>query len=443
MKKIKSLYLFFTFLITFSFSHVNAEIVGNYDTDNYTYTKSILFRVNEERYLNHISMDNLNFINDYFNKNYSNNENKYLLSVNLEKYLSNLNNHIVTLGLYDSSDGEDFGASQTYNFYSSFHVSHCFNFDLNNNNIENVECGVDFFPFYLTGISGLNGFILWTNKNYVWSDFIPKSFNNRLIYVSKNYLPSERYTKYYDYNIVYEYSEPVYTLMDLVGINTTKPSNKVQTLYNYKINYYFDGSLDVGKTENGTGEIGTVISEFTDYSSDFYYLDNTKNYSLTISSNEEQNVLNIYYKSYKKASYKIEYYFDDILKNSYTEIKENFVGIEINEFTDYSSDYWTLVENDYSITIEENSDLNILRIYYHSKNYGTEYQTIDTRNSKIPFIFQFADIKEFFAGVNFDIFTQSEQLQITIFINMWFVAMFTFISWLFLKIIYKVFQLFR
>lgn len=435
-KKTKACFFLITLISIFNIRNVNAEIIGNYDTSNYSSVYSLNYEDFEEG-LNRFNYENLTLINEYFNTKYSNTNNIYYLTFSFPR--NDYSSDYVILYLYDSSASCEISFSSNPIFTFKNAKTFYFYFttgEFQENSVSTSK--ISFFSSYLNRFA----YPVWTNKDLYWHD-IPYNLEGKFIYY-KNYSDfSNNFKKYYDYQVLYEYNQPIYTLMDLVGINRTKPSNKTQTLYNYKINYYFDDSLDVGKTENGSGEIGSVISEFTDYTSEFYYLDNTKDYNLTISSNEEENVLNVYYKSYKRVSYKIEYYFDDILKDSYTEIKEDFVDTVIDTYTDYSSDYWTLVENEYSLTISENSDLNVLRIHYHSKNYGTEYQTIDTKNSKIPFIFQFADIKEFFTGVNFDIFTQNEQLQITIFINMWFVAMFTFVSWLFLKIIYKVFQLFR
>lgn len=444
-------------LSSFSFENVNAEEIYGYDTSNYKYVGKVN-RSSQEVFYDLFTNENLVAIDNYFNNflsGYSSSY-KWILTAttkNNGRDLSIINQSNVYFKLFRVLSLGDYfffsvSSSMPYLSFTTYYVNGCYSFNFNTNEITSITCpNSDSVPLvvYNSGYYSHQNIILWTKEDYYFNSFAkPNSTQSKhFLYYPTNTTFSEKYSEYYDYNIAFEYNAPVFSLMDLVGIHATKDGLKKAPKVKYKINYYFDNSLDFSKTEEFKGDVDDVITNFTDYSNDLYYLDNSFNYSLVLSSNEEENVLNIYYKQYKRTSYKIEYYFDDILKEKYTEIKEELVDTVITDFTDYSSDYWTLVENDYTLTIQENSNLNVLRIDYHSKNYGTEYQTIDTKNSKIPFLFQFSDIKEMFSGVNFDIFKQSEQLAITIFINMWFVAIFTFVSWLFLKIIYKVFQLFR
>lgn len=381
---------------------------------------------------NKFTNENLNYINDYFNNNYKNGD--YLLFVSLinekDVYLSLFDKKSMQVGTFENRMEDEY-----YAFISSSAIKN-YKFNLNNNSLsEESNPRTSAIGFYLN--YDAYGFPIWSSKDFYWKDIISNQYLENFKYLDINAL-EERYKKYYSIEYLNMTTDYIYTLIDLVGINKSKPPSFLQEV-TYTIKYYFDNALDSTKTEIKTGEVGQVITEFTNYASDKYELIENQ-YELVLTT--EDNVLNIYYQSKKKIKYKIEYYFDDILKENYTEIKEGLLNEVITEFTNYASDYWSLVENEYTLTIQENSDLNIMRIYYRSPNYGTKYQIIDTKNSKIPFIFHFTDIKEMFPSVNFNVFNQYEQLSITIFVNLWFIGMFSFITWLFLKMIYKVFQLF-
>lgn len=121
----------------------------------------------------------------------------------------------------------------------------------------------------------------------------------------------------------------------------------------------------------------------------------------------------------EKVSYKVEYYFDDILSPEKTEFKSGYENDLVTDFTDYSSDLYKLyIENqDYKLTLTKNESANVLKVYYRSPLYGTLKQPIDTSNSKIYLFFQFSDIKAMFPNVRFENFTQFEQLVVVVLFN--------------------------
>ncbi len=433
----------FLFLNTFF-----AETYFDYDLENYSYLNKVKAS-NLNTHFNRFSNDNLIAIKNFFDDKYGSIEgNPYILFYYSE--FNDLNNfNLVLLRFNDSFNTGALGYGNGFIQISLgsygmkyIDVLEYYDFDFDNSIVSlsddhNVSGGIYMFDSNVRFFS----FPMWTSRDLHWNDLIPLSKDEALktLYYIDDYSSfDEKYKSYYNY-IPYDYYSYIYTILDLVGINTTKPSN-IYTYVDYEIRYYFDNVLDNNKTFKDSGKVGDVIDKFTDYSNDDYYLIEN-DYSIRLAKDVD-NILNVYFKSYK--TYKIEYYFDDVLRDDYSEFKKGKVGDVITEFTDYSDNDFKLYGENYSFTICEDDYQNIFRIYYRSNKYGSgaSYEQIDTRNSKIPLIFHYDTIKDLFTGINFNSFTQSEQLMITIFINIWFVGIFSFVTWLFLKIVYKIFQLF-
>lgn len=138
-----------------------------------------------------------------------------------------------------------------------------------------------------------------------------------------------------------------------------------------------------------------------------------------------------------QVTYKIEYYFDDILDSSKTEFKTSTSGTEIKEYTSYATELYKLVEGSYSIILNEDESQNILKIYYRSPLYGTEKSPVETKNSRVWFFFQFSDLKTIFPNTEFGNFTQYQQLVVTILVNIFFCLFLLFIAYITLKASFK------
>lgn len=151
------------------------------------------------------------------------------------------------------------------------------------------------------------------------------------------------------------------------------------------------------------------LKKYYDFSS-FSYQDPIYTYmNLLFGDYEEKEPVTV--------AYKIEYYFDDILDVSKTEYKTALSNTEIKEYTNYATDLYSLVENNYSIILSEDETQNVLRIYYRSPLWGTEKQAIDTSESKVYLFFQYSDIKAMFPNVTFENFTQYQQLIVVVLFN--------------------------
>ena len=111
---------------------------------------------------------------------------------------------------------------------------------------------------------------------------------------------------------------------DNININSVSSNNiNVNELeINYKnlkytVEYYFDGNIDTELTEIiGQNEKGKIIETYEDKILTGYKLDKVENLPLTITENEETNVIKVYYikdeSQTKDLSYTVEYYKDDV-----------------------------------------------------------------------------------------------------------------------------------
>lgn len=138
------------------------------------------------------------------------------------------------------------------------------------------------------------------------------------------------------------------------------------------------------------------------------------------------------------VAYKVEYYFDDILDPNKTEYKTGLSGSEITEYTSYVTEMYKLVEGNYSIILNEDESLNVLKVYYRSPLYGTEKQAIDTSKSKVYLFFQYEDIKAMFPNVTFENFNQFEQLMVVVLFNILYCLFLFMCVWITIKACQKV-----
>ena len=77
----------------------------------------------------------------------------------------------------------------------------------------------------------------------------------------------------------------------------------------YKVEYYYDGIKDESKTETYVGTFKQEISEYEEKLTEKYKLDRTENLPLTISAEEENNVIKVYYVR-KETSVIVHHYIE-------------------------------------------------------------------------------------------------------------------------------------
>lgn len=77
------------------------------------------------------------------------------------------------------------------------------------------------------------------------------------------------------------------------GNTITNTINK----YNYKVEYYYDGKIDNTKTDTISADYGTIINTYTNKKTNGYQLEKEEGLGLKIGTNENNNIIKIYYKT--------------------------------------------------------------------------------------------------------------------------------------------------
>ena len=101
---------------------------------------------------------------------------------------------------------------------------------------------------------------------------------------------------------------------------TANPEENVMKIYyvknefNYTVEYYYDGVIDSDKTDIINATYQDEITEYTDKVITGYKLDKTEGNPLTVTENEETNVIKVYYVK-DNFGYSIEYYYDGIINS--------------------------------------------------------------------------------------------------------------------------------
>ena len=142
--------------------------------------------------------------------------------------------------------------------------------------------------------------------------------------------------------------------------------------YSYQINYYYDGRIDAAKTDSGSGVFGTRVG-YTDKNLTGYKLlsSDPASGSLSLSGNNANNVINVYYVK-DSFGYTVNYYYDGILDETKTVSGSALFGSEIS-YTDKSLPGYKLDSvspEGGSITIGENAEDNVISVYYVKDSFG-------------------------------------------------------------------------
>ena len=209
----------------------------------------------------------------------------------------------------------------------------------------------------------------------------------------------------------------------------------------YKVNYYFDDELNEELSYTKTAPVYSVIilDNLEDVIDSIYFLDKEIDYTLTI-TNDKENVINVYYKSYD-MNYSVNVYLDDIYYQSHSYVGTAKLGSEvILENLSEIINIYTLDTREYKLSISENSQMNYINVYYYSDNYETKYQDIDT-SGKFYISFDWVYIKELFS-LNGN-YTQTEQFIIVYVVNFLFYAIVVIVGYFALKMINKLISLLK
>gem|GEM_PF-3875681 len=141
----------------------------------------------------------------------------------------------------------------------------------------------------------------------------------------------------------------------------------------YRVEYYFDGEIDHNKTRTYTNmTYGTVINEYASkISKGFTFVTDTA--PLTIGASE--NVIKVYYASRADLVYIVNYYYDNVIDNSKTEVVFDVTyGSIITTYEDKLEDGYVLASDTTPLHIGGKS--NIINVYYVKRtdlSYSVEY----------------------------------------------------------------------
>ena len=153
--------------------------------------------------------------------------------------------------------------------------------------------------------------------------------------------------------------------------------------YEYTVKYYYDGELDESKTYVLEARYGEVIDRYEDKTEEGYEFSRVENIPLTISDNQEENVINVYYVS-KTSKIEVKY----IDKNTGEELVE---GKEIEgkigtryDITGEEKEIegYTLIEKPETLAgvfTEEETE----KVFYYAKNTEVKVIYIDPETGEI------------------------------------------------------------
>ncbi|MDP3388135.1 MAG: InlB B-repeat-containing protein, partial [Eubacteriales bacterium] len=164
-----------------------------------------------------------------------------------------------------------------------------------------------------------------------------------------------------------------YKFDEVIGLPltiTSTPSNNVIKVYyikdnfDYSIEYYYDGTIDNDKTVTGSALFGSQVTSYTDKVIDGYKLGSTDNLPMTITSDEEANVIKVYYVK-DSFGYTIEYYYDDIRDDSKTVTGSALFGSQITTYPDKNIKGYKVDDTvGLPLTITSTPANNLIKVYY-------------------------------------------------------------------------------
>ena len=144
----------------------------------------------------------------------------------------------------------------------------------------------------------------------------------------------------------------------------------VKDKFSYSVEYYYDGKINNSKTETSSALFESVIETYEDKNITGYVLSKVENLPLTISENENKNVIRVYY---VKGTYKytVNYYYDNVLDKDSSDIFEA-------KFEDVITTYEQKVKTGYvldkvtglDLTISEDESKNVINVYYKKAKYS-------------------------------------------------------------------------
>lgn len=193
--------------------------------------------------------------------------------------------------------------------------------------------------------------------------------------------------------VVTSYTDKVksgYELDEVIGLPLTVGNGSVIKVYyktiklTYTVEYYYNNTIDNSKTDTFEVVYGSVINNYVDKCKSGYRFDKVEGLPLTVKA--PGNVIKVYYEKIPviiivpDVQYTIEYYFDNVIDKSLTDIKEAAPGTIIKYTPDKCKDGYEYdrTEN-LPLTVSKYGN-NVIKVYYNSievvpetENYTVEY----------------------------------------------------------------------
>ena len=135
--------------------------------------------------------------------------------------------------------------------------------------------------------------------------------------------------------------------------------------FSYRVEYYYDNEIDNSKTETKSALFESEINNYTDKNEEGYKFDRIENFPLTITSDNNQNIIKVYYitdgSQRKNINYTVEYYKDGVKQENDTQTKTKDIQVLEPKVLDV-----------------DKSSINITNKYYGYKFVGSDPSTIPT-----------------------------------------------------------------
>ena len=144
----------------------------------------------------------------------------------------------------------------------------------------------------------------------------------------------------------------------------------VKDTFGYKVEYYYDNVKNDNLTVTGSAEYGSTINTYTDKLIAGYELEKTENFPLTVSENENNNVIKVYYKK-GQYNYTVNYYYDNVQDTTATENKTAYYLDVIETYEEKNKTGYKLSHvNGIPLTIGANPAENYINVYYVKNTFG-------------------------------------------------------------------------
>ena len=238
------------------------------------------------------------------------------------------------------------------------------------------------FTYSYTGINGKVEEVSVKNPEVYW---VAAEYDYRIEYyydnqIDDNLTESEKGVKCAEIEVLDTTINDSKHLKDGYKFDKVKPDKKItiknngenvirvyyeKAEFSYTVEYYYDNEIDNSKTETKSALFESVINNYTDKNEEGYKFDKTYNFPLTITSDNKQNIIKVYYitdgSQRKNINYTVEYYKDGVKQEKDTQVITKDIQVLEPKVLDV-----------------DKSSINITDKYYGYKFVGSDPSTIPT-----------------------------------------------------------------